>query len=191
MKGRQRDILEVALALLAEEGYGGLTVRRIAERVGVTEPAIYRHFSSKDELLFCLYDYVWEKMEPLLISALRSEKGCPERLGAFLGAVFLHLERNRGVNLVLLSEAIHHNRPCLKEAMGRLWDRVSGVVAVIVEEAKESGALREDVETEVLVRAVLGFVQASVTKSLIKGSPLAGEREVSSFVSVLWEGAAR
>jgi AcrR family transcriptional regulator len=48
--GRRGQILDAALAVFAEKGYEGGTMREIANRVGVTEPALYRHYSGKEAL---------------------------------------------------------------------------------------------------------------------------------------------
>lgn len=48
---RKRQILDAARTLFLEEGLDGLSMRRIARKVGITATAIYRHFSSKDVLL--------------------------------------------------------------------------------------------------------------------------------------------
>lgn len=45
-------IVEVARTLFLERGYQGTSLRAIAEEVGVSTPALYWHFSSKDELCF-------------------------------------------------------------------------------------------------------------------------------------------
>jgi AcrR family transcriptional regulator len=44
-------ILAAAQRLYLEEGVEGVTMRRVAERVGVTPTALYRHFESKDSLV--------------------------------------------------------------------------------------------------------------------------------------------
>jgi len=43
--------MAVALELIAEGGITALTMRRIAEQIGISEPAIYRHFASKENIL--------------------------------------------------------------------------------------------------------------------------------------------
>ncbi|MGP3964243.1 TetR/AcrR family transcriptional regulator C-terminal domain-containing protein [Nonomuraea sp. 3N208] len=51
-KGLARDsVVRVALELLDEVGLDGLTVRRLAARLGVQNPALYWHFRNKQELL--------------------------------------------------------------------------------------------------------------------------------------------
>ncbi len=48
----QREaVVRAALALLSEVGLDGLTVRRLAERLGVQNPALYWHFKNKQDLL--------------------------------------------------------------------------------------------------------------------------------------------
>lgn len=52
---RERQILDAATKLFYERGFHNVGVDDIGERVGVTGPAIYRHFSGKDHLLGTLY----------------------------------------------------------------------------------------------------------------------------------------
>ena len=48
-------ILDEATKLIAERGYRNTTMRAVAECVGVTEPAVYRHFDGKEELLVAVF----------------------------------------------------------------------------------------------------------------------------------------
>jgi AcrR family transcriptional regulator len=49
-------IIAAALELLEREGLEGLSMRRLAERIGVTPMALYRYFHDKDELLDAVID---------------------------------------------------------------------------------------------------------------------------------------
>ena len=48
---RRLSLLQAALDLFSAQGYDGVTTRAIAERVGVTEALLFKHFRSKQELL--------------------------------------------------------------------------------------------------------------------------------------------
>lgn len=50
-EARREQILEAALQLFAERGFAGTSTRELAAHVGVTEPVLYRHFRSKEDLL--------------------------------------------------------------------------------------------------------------------------------------------
>ncbi|MFM1959770.1 MAG: hypothetical protein RL588_1287 [Pseudomonadota bacterium] len=47
---RRQEILDAALALYAERGVQGVSTREIAAAVGISQPALYAHFRSLDEL---------------------------------------------------------------------------------------------------------------------------------------------
>jgi AcrR family transcriptional regulator len=47
---RAREIAGAALALLEDEGPEGLSMRRLAERLGIRAPSIYKHLPDKDAL---------------------------------------------------------------------------------------------------------------------------------------------
>jgi AcrR family transcriptional regulator len=48
-------ILEEATKLIAERGYRSTTMKVVAECVGITEPAVYRHFDGKEQLLVAVF----------------------------------------------------------------------------------------------------------------------------------------
>src|ERR1700752_3409138 len=52
------DILSVALPLLARDGVDGLTVRAVAERIGIRSPALSPYFSGRDDLIDRLCELV-------------------------------------------------------------------------------------------------------------------------------------
>lgn len=55
---RKKQIVEAAVGYFADFGFEGAT-RGLAERLGVTQPLIYRYFPSKDELIRAVYEDVY------------------------------------------------------------------------------------------------------------------------------------
>ena len=49
-------ILDEALMLFSENGYDGTSVERIAEKVGIKAPSLYKHFKSKEDILNAIID---------------------------------------------------------------------------------------------------------------------------------------
>lgn len=48
---RRLEILEAALRLLAEEGYAGASLRKLAKRLGIAQPSLYHYFATKEDLV--------------------------------------------------------------------------------------------------------------------------------------------
>jgi AcrR family transcriptional regulator len=53
---RQQEIIAAALALIADRGLEALTLKNIAERVGFSDAAVYRHFRNKAEILAAIIE---------------------------------------------------------------------------------------------------------------------------------------
>jgi AcrR family transcriptional regulator len=57
------EILLVALPLLARDGVDGLTLRAVADRIGISSPALYYHFSGRDDLIDRLCELVASEVD--------------------------------------------------------------------------------------------------------------------------------
>lgn len=60
---RQIEIMEAATARIDKYGIQNLTIKTLAADIGLSEPALYRHFKSKNEILLCLLHYFITKMK--------------------------------------------------------------------------------------------------------------------------------
>jgi AcrR family transcriptional regulator len=50
----RQEILDAARDILVREGYEGLSMRKVAERIDYSPTAIYLHFKDRDDLVFCV-----------------------------------------------------------------------------------------------------------------------------------------
>lgn len=86
---RRKELISVAANLFASRGYYAVTVDDIGEAVGLTGPALYRHFSSKEALLVAVFDQVIEELTKRLRELLSSS---PDPAVALVAIVRLHVE---------------------------------------------------------------------------------------------------
>lgn len=86
---RRKELISVAAKLFASRGYYAVTVDDIGDAVGLTGPALYRHFSSKEALLVAVFDEVIEELAERLRDLL-SEASDPDT--ALLAVLRLHVE---------------------------------------------------------------------------------------------------
>ena len=59
---RVEQIADAALAVIAESGLRGFTTKAVAERVGITDGTIFRHFKSKQEIVVAAMERLEERM---------------------------------------------------------------------------------------------------------------------------------
>jgi AcrR family transcriptional regulator len=74
------EILEVSKDLLIEDGFGKMSMRKIAKRANVTATSIYIHFKNKDDLLLALIEESIENLKQSLIAEADSSKGLAGQL---------------------------------------------------------------------------------------------------------------
>jgi len=72
------EILEIAARHLAQGGPEAVRLQAIADEMGVTHPAILRHFGSREELLESLLRHAGRELRAALTSALPEDGGAPD-----------------------------------------------------------------------------------------------------------------
>jgi AcrR family transcriptional regulator len=80
------EIKAVARAQMAAEGTAGVSLRAIAREMGMTAPALYRYFGSRDELVTALVTDAYDALADAMEAAVAAAGGHGERLRAAFGA---------------------------------------------------------------------------------------------------------
>ena len=74
---RQKEIIEAAGKLLSNSGVSGLTTKKLAQEMGFSEAAIYRHFENKEAIIVGLLEFLKADMDQRLAAAIK-ENNTPE-----------------------------------------------------------------------------------------------------------------
>lgn len=141
---RQAQLLDLALELIQEHGLAGLTVRRLAERAGFSEAALYRHYTSKQALLQSVAKRIASSiLEPVEGIAAKNELSPRERLELILTHQTRTILAVQGLPILLLAEGSTSGDEELLKTLGQAVDRFVAILGALVEEARESGASGE------------------------------------------------
>jgi len=81
----KRQILRAAMKLFSERGFAAASIRDIAKESGYTNPALYKHFASKEELALHLFETCHRRMWARCNSAVVSAKGFDDKLEGYIG----------------------------------------------------------------------------------------------------------
>ncbi|MET8861997.1 TetR family transcriptional regulator [Nonomuraea sp. NPDC004580] len=94
-------ILEAARVLFAARGYRATTMQAIADEVGITKPALYYHFDSKEELLHRITVPLLDELEEVLARAERGTSAEEVRWRAIEGYVEVHLRHRHTLTMLV------------------------------------------------------------------------------------------
>ncbi len=168
-----RDILaREAAALLREEGWGGLTMERLASRVGMAKGTVYNYFHDKGEIIRFLIRKNEERLEGELAGLNLEEREPREALRLALEAVMRDLYKDRQfISAMIRSEdgmTFPAKVPCGASREDRPLGGIRGIFLSVVERGIARGDFR-DVDP-VLMEAFLHAVVMGVFWQLFVGT---------------------
>ena len=134
-------LIETAGQLFASRGYDGTSVDAIIRQAGVSKGAFYHHFSSKEQVLDAVTDFIVEDALQQIGEAVSDRTvGATVRLNRFLNASkvwrLAHFGLWREVSVVLLRDV---NAPMLRKIQAQTIARSAPMLAEIIQQGVEEG----------------------------------------------------
>ncbi len=131
---RQAQIKEATLEIISNEGLAKLSIKNLAAKVGVSEGAIYRHFKSKKDILLSIVEDVYTNLVVNQKEIANSKMVTSIKLYTFFCKQIQYLIHNKGVTILLFSEATHTNDSNLKEKLLKILKAQKTLLIQIVQE---------------------------------------------------------
>ncbi|MEW6554139.1 MAG: TetR/AcrR family transcriptional regulator [Actinomycetota bacterium] len=154
---RKQQIIQAAITIMAEHGLPGTTTRRIAEEVGVSEPALYKYFPGKKELLLEALAEVGNRFFSTLATAASVGDTVPERIYN-MSASFYEFVMDHPDESMLLFETVTGARdPEIRAALSDKMLQYTNALAGMFEAGKRQGSVRKDLDTTVAAWQILSL----------------------------------
>jgi AcrR family transcriptional regulator len=155
----QAAVLRAAIDLFNRKGYDATSIGDVAEELGVTKSAVYHHVSSKDALLAEALDEALVELEATVAAAASAEGSAYARLRDVVRrSVEVLVDHKPAVTLLL---RVHGNSPTELAALERRR-RIDAQLAELVRQAVAEGALRADLDPDLVSRLLFGMVNSLV-----------------------------
>lgn len=121
---RRLQILQTLAAMLQEPQAEKITTAALAARIGVSEAALYRHFSSKAQMYEGLIEFVEQTLFGL-IARITAETPSPSaQIEAIVSMLLNFAAKNPGMTRVLIGDALVHENARLQKRINQLHDRI-------------------------------------------------------------------
>lgn len=183
--GRRREILDVAERLFWEKGFHATSMEDVADAIGLTKPAIYHYFASKDDILLEIRQSIMDEMLELTDGVLQADGEPIDKLRNVLVSHTEVVLRRRRANKVYHEEA--GSLPAGRERGTRAAERAyEDVVRGLYAEGVVDGHLR-DVDPGIGVAVLMGAINWSYRWFRPRGALRAPEM-AELIVSILLEG---
>lgn len=152
----KKKILAAALKLFVERGLGETTVRDIAKEAGYTNPALFKHFESKDALALHLFECCYLALFQTAALALAGHERFKARQRAVIEAL-IHALHEDSAAVLFAQENLRQFWPQVNPAIRR--HSILGLIRKMLEDGRREGAVTDGVDIEILAVAWIGTLQ--------------------------------
>jgi TetR/AcrR family transcriptional regulator len=180
-------LLRAAVDVFDRKGYAAASVREIVERAGVSKPALYYHFGSKEGVLLAILAEATREFGAAVERGVRAPGTARARLATMCDEVYALLRRN--VPVVRVAHAMSfgpiEGAPAFNPTEP---DRVLRVaVEQILQDGVAAGELRA-VPVFDLVRALMGIIGECIHHEIHNPSDPIGPERLRQVLNLVFEG---
>ncbi|MDD3685546.1 MAG: TetR/AcrR family transcriptional regulator [Bacteroidales bacterium] len=166
---RQTEILQVSLELISEKGIQGLTIKNIASKIGTSEPAIYRHFENKIEILLKILDSFKKLSEDVIKEELSRKASSIEKISNIYRKHFEEFSRNPSLVAVIFSEEIFANETILIDRISGIMKENEKIIISIIETGQSENEIKANMPAAMLSVVIMGSLRLFVKKWQFSG----------------------
>lgn len=185
---RRAVIVQVVIELAAEQNPSDITTAAIAQRMGLTQGALFRHFPNKDAILQAVMSWV---AETLLWRVDQAALGIASPVSA-LEAIFMthtgFVTEYPGVPRLLFSELQRAGATTSKAVVQTLIQHYGERLRCLIESGKSCGELDPVLDTEAAATLFIGTIQGLVMQSLITGNAAGIRRDAPRVFAIYKRG---
>ncbi len=187
---RQRQIIEKAINILVDEGFHSLTVKKLAEEMNFSEPALYRHFKDKKQLLLSVIKTVGENMLSITENIDRS-LNIDEFFFSLTEFLTDYLSKVKGITVLIMFETSVEKDEKIRETMFSLYGKMLSFVSGILREKKKNNEVKSEIDCDVAAQVYLGIIQSMVLKYHLSGGKYLIGENYEKIIEIYLRGVVK
>lgn len=179
---RREEIIRVTLDLAARQGVDDVTTQDMAQEMGLTQGAVFRHFHSKDAIWLAVMEWVRDRLMAVLGRAAAAGRDPLDALERMFFAHIEFIEAHPAIPRVLMSEHLHRRSDTLRGLVTEIMLGYEAKVAGLIEAAQAQGLTRADLDAHAAATLYIGMIQGLVLQtSILRGQRTLAESARRTF----------
>ncbi len=182
----KKEILEAAVRLFMQKGYINTSMDDIAEAVGLTKGGLYHHVDKKEDLLTAIHEQILDNFFSRVEAAVKAETDPRGKLDGWIRAHTSVVQDFQPQIKVFFTEIDNLSEESFRR-MIRKRDAAQHMLRDIIAEGIASGAVRQDINPNIMSFLILGMINWLYMWYRPKGS-LSPEEIVQNIRKVIFGG---
>ncbi len=161
---RQQQIIDKSIKIIARRGIQYLTIKHIAEAVGVSEPALYRHFASKLEILQAILQYFEDVSMRVKPQIECSDCSGLRKIEIFLTDRYSLFTAQPDLAKVLFNEELFMNEASLAQKILQIMHEHREMLTKALQQGQSEKKIRTDIGFNSLFQVIVGSMRLLVNR---------------------------
>lgn len=161
---RKEQILQCLAAMLESNPGQRITIAKLANEVGVSEAALYRHFPSKARMFEGLIEFIEDTLLSRINIILDSEKASAVRTQHIMQLLLGFAEKNPGISRILSGDALLGEQERLRVRIVALFDKLETQLKQVLRERKLREQQTFSIEEGLLANIILAFIEGKINQ---------------------------
>ncbi len=185
---RRAATVEAVVDLAAEQNPSDITTAAIAQRMGLTQGALFRHFPNKEAILQAVMSWVSERLLARIDQAIQQ---APSPLAALEAVFMTHIDfiaQHPGVPRMLFGELQRSSESLPRRMVQTLLEHYRERLQRLLAAGQAVGALDAELDTKAAATLFVGTIQGLVMQSLLSGSVRHLRRDAAAVFAIYLRG---
>lgn len=178
---------EAVLEIFSNSDFHKASIRDVAERAGVSFTTIYKHYGSKERLVFAFVDVWMGKLTDRIVDHLQGIEDLKEKLRKVFWLQLDYYERHVGLGRIVFM-TLPMNTWMADKTFAQ--PRMMGLMIDVLRQGQKEGVLNPDVRAGTLLDFLMGFVQRSFFMWILRGQQDSLSGQANLLFEMVWRGMA-
>jgi AcrR family transcriptional regulator len=182
-----RRLEKAVLEVFSDSDFHRASIRDIASRAGVSFTTIYKHYGSKERLVFAFVDVWMGKLTDRIVDHLQGIEDLKEKLRKVFWLQLDYYERHQG-----LGKIVFMTLPMKTWSADETFNqrRMMDLLIGVLRQGQEEGILNAEVRAGTLLDFLMGFVQRSFFMWILRGQKESLSEQANAMFEMVWRGMA-
>ena len=183
----KKRLEKAVLEVFSHSDFHKASIRDIAEKAGVSFTTIYKHYESKERLVFAFVDIWMGKLTDRIVDHLQGIEDLKEKLRKVFWLQLDYYERHEG-----LGRIVFMTLPMKTWMADETFEqrRMMNLMISVLREGQQEGVLNSDVRAGTLLDFIMGFVQRSFFMWILRGKKESLSAQANVMFEMVWRGMA-
>ncbi len=182
-KRLERAVLEV----FSHSDFHKASIREIADKAGVSFTTIYKHYGSKERLVFAFVDIWMGKLTDRIIDHLQGIENLKEKLRKVFWLQLDYYEKHEGLGRIVFM-TLPMKTWMVDETFAQ--PRMMTLMIDVLRQGQKEGIFNPHVRAAVLLDFLMGFVQRSFFMWILRGKQESLSEQANIMFEMVWQGMA-